>query len=104
MTISSELIQTLTEEGYTHLREMTIDATHIKRGVREDIIVGVRPYIFTGGIVIELDEVGYEERYCYATLTEAITALEAWDGVGDPSGDWIKHKPFERRGPGSKGP
>lgn len=50
-------------------------------------------FLFTWGLVIGLDDVGYRCRWCYATRAEAMAALESWDGVGDdPPGRWIKQK------------
>lgn len=33
-----------------------------------------------------------EGRYCFHTMADAVEALNNWDGIGDPEGDWIKHK------------
>ncbi len=46
----------------------------------------------------------YEDRWCYSTIAKAQAAAEAWDGVKgtDPPGDWIRHVPSMRPGPGAR--
>lgn len=65
-------------------------------------LCGVRPYLFTGALVVGIDPIMHRGRYCYGTMAEAIAALNAWDGEGDPPGAWIKFKSatHERLGPG----
>lgn len=53
---------------------------------------GVMRMAFTVGLFYGLDEHSYEGRYCFENFAEAVIALAAWDGKGDPDGDWIKHK------------
>jgi hypothetical protein len=48
--------------------------------------------MFTTGLVVGLDRIGYDGRYCYESHADAISALKDWHGVGDPSGGWIKYK------------
>jgi len=43
-------------------------------------------------VVVGLDAVGYQRRYCYEHAADARAALMAWDGNGHPSGPWIKCK------------
>jgi hypothetical protein len=59
--------------------------------------------MFTTGIFVGIDEWGWQRRYCYENFDDAVAALAAWDGSGDPPGPWIKEKPSDRRGPGSEG-
>lgn len=54
--------------------------------------VGYSQMLLTGGLFVGLDDSGYEKRYCYETLKEAIVASLIWDGEGDPPGNWIKEK------------
>jgi len=57
-------------------------------------------FIFTTGLLVGIDEVGYRTRFCYKYSTDALIALNAWDGVGDPPGNWIKEKgSIERNNP-----
>lgn len=60
-------------------------------------------FMFTVGLVIDLDDSGYEERYCYGWehINDAMMAVANWDGEADPPGKWIVHKPSGRQGPGS---
>lgn len=71
----------LTNEGYTNLRYID--------GVGW---CGLYRFIFTTGLCIGLDDVGYKGRYCYPTHLDASEALKEWDGTNDPSGNWIKYK------------
>lgn len=66
-------------------------------------LCGLHKYLFTTGLVIGLDEDGLAGRYCYAQWADAWKALRNWDGVGDPTGPWIKYKGTggERLGPGA---
>lgn len=53
-------------------------------------------FIFTTGLLVnynpdEMSEM-YTGRYCYQSHRDALDALEAWDGQGDPPGRWIKYK------------
>jgi len=45
-----------------------------------------------GCVVVGLDDVGYQRRYCYEHQLAARAALLAWDGRGHPPGPWIKCK------------
>lgn len=54
-------------------------------------LCGVMPMAFTWGLFVGLDRWGYECRYCYHTLGEAVGALNDWNGIGDPA-DYIKKK------------
>lgn len=64
---------------------------------------GVQPMLFTAGLFVGITPLGHEKRYCYARMSDALVALRAWDGVGDPPGPWIKEKPSDRLGPGATG-
>jgi hypothetical protein len=66
-------------------------------------VAGIRPMIYTAGLFLGLDQTGWRTRYCYETMVQAQTALEQWDGRGDPPGPWVKQKPEERLGPGATG-
>jgi len=86
--MSAALLEWLTANGYRNIREMNGE------------LVGVTQMLYTGSIVIGMDEAGYRTRYCYPTIEDAEMALDAWTGEGDPPGPWIKQKPEERHGPG----
>ena len=45
---------------------------------------------FTTAIVVGLDPVGYQRRYCYEYAEEVQSAFAAWDGRDHPPGRWIK--------------
>lgn len=48
--------------------------------------------LFTTGLFHNLDTMGYECRWCYATRQEAVEALENWEGIGKPTGEWLAEK------------
>lgn len=53
-------------------------------------------FCYTVAILADFDEIGYANRWCYHSLLEAKSALQDWNGVGEPQG-WIKHLPSLRR-------
>lgn len=53
---------------------------------------GIARMAYTVGLFYNFSMTGYEGRYCYGTMVEAVEALKNWDGIGDAPGDWIKHK------------
>lgn len=75
------MIDYLKSEGYYEIKEIE------SRG-----ICGLMDFMFTTGLVIGMNEIGYFGRYCYKTRQEALDALNSWDGLGDPPGNWIKYK------------
>ena len=79
--MESNLEQVLKEEGYYEIKE-----------IPNVCICGLRRFVFTTGLVYGLDEDSYTGRYCYENAADAKQALEKWNGEGDPSGNWIKHK------------
>ena len=70
----------LTRDGYSNLR------------VIDGKVCGLHVYLMTVGLVVGLNENGYERRYCYEHAQDACRALLSWDGRGHPSGPWIKCK------------
>lgn len=75
------MMQLIHAHGYFHLREIPY------RG-----ICGLSYMAFTVGLFYGLDRTGYKGRYCFDNLREAMDAIDAWKGPGDPPGEWIKHK------------
>lgn len=47
---------------------------------------------YTVSIMYNIDDNGYQARYCYHTLEEAREAFNTWDGKDHPPGNWIKRK------------
>lgn len=82
------LIEHLNSMGYQNVRTLPTGE-----------VAGVLPYLFTGGLVVGLDDFGWRTRFCYETILEAKDALAEWDGAGDPPGNWIKQKPEDRHNP-----
>ncbi len=79
--INPTLEQYLTRQGYFDFREIP------GRG-----ICGLSHFAFTVGLVYGLHASGYEGRYCYPRMKDALDAYHSWNGEHDPSGPWIKHK------------
>lgn len=59
----------------------------------------VRPLMYTHAIITGRmgDRTGYEDRWCYPTRAQALAAIEAWDGQGDPPVGWIRNPSTGRR-------
>ncbi len=89
MEIDKKLLKILEEEGYKSICY-----------VKGKGICAIFPFIYTVGLVVNLDKCGYEDRYCYAhkDIPRAIVALFNWqvsheDVTGDPEDKhWIKRK------------
>lgn len=60
---------------------------------------GIRDMLYTFGLHVGLDEIGYRTRFCFPDRAAAEAALAAWDGEGFPPGFWIKQKPEDVRNP-----
>lgn len=71
----------ITENGYTHTKDMP-----------DGSLCALLEFAFTWGLMVGLTETGYIRRYCFEHFQEAHDALVAWDGQGNPSGNWIKCK------------
>jgi len=76
----SRLADVLSASGYTDFR------------VFQDQVCAVKQFNYTTAVVVGLDDVGYQRRYCYEHRADAQAALVAWDGQEHPSGPWIKCK------------
>lgn len=76
----------------------------------DGVVCGLSPFLFTVGLVVNIDKHGYERRYCYSELLDAKAALESWDGKDHPDGPWIKckgryqGKPVDLSNPGAADP
>lgn len=81
MKLTAEFEKELKSQGYYEATEVP------DRG-----ICAIMPFMYTYGLCYGIDETGYVGRYCYSNAYEALLALKAWDGEGDPIGNWIKHK------------
>jgi hypothetical protein len=56
----------------------------------------IAKFIFTFAILSDLTEWGYGDRWCYESVWDAMEALAAWDGEGEPQG-WHRHPDTGRR-------
>lgn len=87
--IDLELLREMADQyGYSHLRIVGDDVQCISQ------------FLYTSGILCRVTLQGYGPRYCYHSMTDAVAAFEAWDGVGEPEG-WHRAtapgKPTRRR-------
>lgn len=79
--MSTELEKYLEDVGYSDLRVIPTDQ-----------LCGLKKFAFTSGLMVGLNKISYERRYCYEFESDARAALNLWDGVGHPAGPWIKCK------------
>lgn len=77
---SPVLVEMLSSSGYTEIRSLN------------DQLCAVKQFNYTTALVVGLDDVGYQRRYCYEHRSDAQAALFAWDGREHPPGPWIKCK------------
>lgn len=59
-------------------------------------LLGVHRLMFHWTVHIDIDEDGYDDRYCFATREMAQEAMNVWDGTGDMI-NWHKHPATGRR-------
>jgi len=58
---------------------------------------GVHRLLYHWTLHIGIDEIGYEDRYCYPELDQALIGLAGYTGEGDPPGSWNRHPVSGRR-------
>ena len=65
-----------------------------------DFYGAVKPLLFHWTFIIGIigDKCSWLDNFCYQTREQAVTALNAWDGVGEPSG-WHRNPRTGRRRP-----
>lgn len=89
MKLTPEFKEYLEKEGFSNIRE-----------TRHYGIIGTLRLMFTVGLVIDIDNTGYNRRYCYQNvhgLSVGYTVLLAQDQLESPPEDpgdtlWIKRK------------
>jgi hypothetical protein len=63
-------------------------------------LCGTMRFVYTCGLLTNLRfdglSYGYDARYCYPILADALEDLLRWDGTNDPPGEWLKEKVSER--------
>lgn len=77
---SPTLLEMHAANGYSDLRTLG------------EQVCAIKQFNFTTAVVVGLDSVGYQRRYCYELKSDAQAALIAWDGREHPFGPWIKCK------------
>lgn len=90
LTDRARLVECLNAEGYRRCIVLPTGE-----------LAGIQNMLYTVGLIVGLTEHGWRTRFCYEHEADAIAALDSYDGVGDPSGPWIKEKPSDRLGPGA---
>lgn len=56
-------------------------------------LCGLQTYMYTCGLVVDIDEIGYERRYCYPSILSASLALDYYEDLDSHAGGaWIKCK------------
>lgn len=65
--MNKELKEMLNHNGYLDCRETPHG------------IVGVRRFMFTVAIMVNIDWAGYSHRYCYDTAADCLMSLESWE-------------------------
>ncbi len=83
-----KFIASMEANGYRHVRKLPTGEW-----------AGVHKMLFTTGLFLGLDPVGWRTRFCFEHWSDAVESLEAWDGRDFPPGWWIKQKPEEIRNP-----
>ena len=76
-----EFLQALEAQGYEAIRICGASG-----------LCAVKQFNFTWGVVVGMDPVSYDRRYCYEHRDDAVEALARWDGADHLSGPWIKCK------------
>jgi len=66
------------------------------RNLPDGRLCGIHRLMFHWTMHVDIDFVGYAERYCYQSLEGALIALIQWNGSGDPEG-WHRHPKTGRR-------
>lgn len=70
------------------------------RTTEAGIEIGLMPMMFTLAICVDVNrdplEAPYRHRFCYPKedTQDVIKIYEKWDGLGLPSGNWIKQKGY----------
>lgn len=82
LNMSKELKEFLEDQSYFNIKEIP------NKG-----ICALYRFAFTTGLVYDINEIGYKGRYCYSNKSDAVKAIEEWNGESDPQDEnWIKHK------------
>jgi hypothetical protein len=81
---------------------LTEDNHFIIKELPNGKVVAVVPMIASAALVLVTEDYldkavrrawnGWQRRFCYAGFGAAVAAAAAWDGTGDPPGDWVKEK------------
>ena len=70
--IPIEILNLCKENQYTYLK------------IINNKVCAINRFLFTYGVMIDLDEFGYKMRFCFNSEINAINFIENWDGVKLP--------------------
>lgn len=82
--MNDDILKIAKENNYEHLFY-----------IKNKGICCIARFIFTTAILYNINEIGYEGRYCFHTYKEALASLIYWKEnpeLKHPPGNWIKHK------------
>jgi hypothetical protein len=82
---AADLLKLARDEGYRYPK------------VVGGVLCAVQPFAATYGLIVGIDPDdlgrGYERRYCYEAMADAIAALDAYEDTDKhPTGPWLKLK------------
>lgn len=72
-------------EGYTLMKQLP-----------DGRVCGVHRLMYHWTMHVNIDDIGWNDKYCFATRELAEKALLEWTGEGDPTG-WHRHLMTGRR-------
>ena len=84
--MTAERLEAMGMGSYSHVRGL-------QQGPYKGHYAHLAQMAFTVGIMVSHCNTGRPlARWCYPSYVRAKAALEAWDGTGDPPGEWTKQK------------
>jgi hypothetical protein len=76
--------------------QTVLDEYEVVKRLPDGRLIGVHQFMFTWGFHIDINEYGYEDRYCFHDREKAINSMLKYDGVTEPTG-WHRHPSSGRR-------
>ena len=55
-------------------------------------VICLSDFMFTTGIIVDINRYGYSHRYCYKHRNDAIASIQKWDGKEDTLKGWVAKK------------
>jgi hypothetical protein len=95
MRVQEQSDTTLSDDDFELPPEIRADYTDF-RVLPDGRLIGVKRLLFHWTIHVDINLIGYEDRYCFCTYELAKAAFDEWDGQGDPK-NWHRHPKTGRR-------